>query len=68
MKTRAEAARFIMDQLDGEAPSIPHSRWHYGKCELGQLLDFIYEGPPRDEERIGEGLRLRNAAAGKWVP
>ena len=67
MKTRTEVAQFIMDQLDGKAPDIPYSCWHYGKCELGQLMDFIYEEPPKDGERIGEGLRLRNAKAGKWT-
>lgn len=67
MKPRTEAVKFIKAQLDGTAPDIPYSGWHYGKCELRQLMDFIYGGhPASDEECIGEPLRLRNAKKGKW--
>ena len=52
--TRAEIARFIEEQLDGNSP--PEEKedcWHYGKCELRDLLDFIFEAPPMsDEEKL----------------
>ena len=70
MKTRVEAAKFISGQLDGTIKPYPHSAWHYGKCELWQLMDFIYEGPPAtDEEYVGNpaARRLRNCKAGKWT-
>ena len=57
MKTREEAARFIERQLyvydPLSATFIPEKRaWHYGKCELRQLMDFIYESLPSVEEEI----------------
>lgn len=67
MKPRTEAVKFIMSQFDGTVPSVDPSGWHYGKCELRQLMDFIYGGhPATNEECLGEPLRLRNAKAGKW--
>ena len=67
MKTREETARFMESQINGTAPAIPNSCWHYGKCELRQLMDFIFDGPPtRKEEEAFEPLRLRNAKVGKW--
>ena len=67
MKTRKEIAKFMESQFDDTAPKIPKSAWHYGKCELRQLMDFIFDGPPtRKEEDVFEPLRLRNAKVGKW--
>lgn len=68
MKTREEVARFIEAQLKDEAPPVAREAgWHYGKCRLRQLMDFIYEGPPQSEqEKLGQPLRLRNAKVGKW--
>lgn len=47
MKTREEAARFAQKLLDD---GLPDSRklgaWHFGRVELRELLDFIFEGPP----------------------
>lgn len=65
MKTRQEAAAFIQRQLD-ETDLITilgrpkPTAYHYGKQELRDLLDFIYEGPPT---RPSEGIPGRGA----WV-
>ena len=67
MKTRAEVARFLEKLLDEGLPSNRKAAWHFGKMELRDLMDFIYEGPPaNDEEEVFESLRLRNAKVGKW--
>lgn len=59
MKTRAEVAKYIEDQLGSSyaKPPIPDRlpgkgpwAWHYGKCELRDLMDFIYGEPPIKEE------------------
>jgi hypothetical protein len=53
LKTREEAIKLIESQLSwehdkGERHRKPAdfsdniSAWHYGKCELYDLLDFIY--------------------------
>lgn len=47
---REDVARFIEAQFSGEAPKIPESLSHYGLCELRQLMDYIYGGPPRFKE------------------
>lgn len=48
MKTREQIVRFIEGKLSGEvADPCPQAyRHHYGKCELQQLMDFIFDGPP----------------------
>ena len=67
MKTREEIAKFLECQFDGTIPSPPKPAWHYGKCELRQLMDFIFDGPPKCEaEEVFEPLRLRNKKVGKW--
>lgn len=53
MKSQEEAIKFIKDQMDNDFKIIPknnrkrkesHSRnWYYGKVELSDLIDFIYE-------------------------
>lgn len=70
MKTREEIAKFMEGQLDGSIP-LPVTRqgygWHYGKCGLRQLMDFIFDGPPTCKaEEVFEPLRLRNSKVGKW--
>jgi hypothetical protein len=40
--SRFEAYEFALRQIRGEAPQIPNSLHHYGKCEIQQLLDYIY--------------------------
>ncbi len=55
MKTRSEVVKFIHNTDPGMAtPDLnfknpykgvgERSAWHYGVCELRQLLDFIYNG------------------------
>lgn len=63
MKTKTDAVALVHQQLScpsgtdpGGTPLVkrPKGRqWHYGKQELRELLDFIYGGPPQqDEETI----------------
>jgi hypothetical protein len=62
MKTRKEAAELANRQLqdspttDGKTPIDGRPKGlanHYGKQELRELLDFIYGGPPEnDDERV----------------
>ena len=70
MKTREEIAEFIEGQFWGSIPdprSFSHAPWHYGKCNLRQLMDFIFDGPPMSkEEEVFEPKRLRNSKVGKW--
>lgn len=47
VKTRAEVADFLDKQ---ELTEREKPRWHYGKQELRDLLDFIYGGPPASED------------------
>lgn len=51
MKDRSEAVKFIQSQmLESETQcSRDKSGWHYGRQELRELLDFIYEGEPMNE-------------------
>jgi hypothetical protein len=57
MKTRAEAVALINERLGQSAPPGSEKRaHHYGKVELRELMDFIYGGPPtQDDERIERG-------------
>lgn len=54
MKTRAEAAALIKKQLNNDigATTTISGRdkycRHYGLQELRELMDFIYEGEPKD--------------------
>lgn len=53
VKGRKEAARFVEAQLDGSRDCTRNkNRYHYGRQDLRDLLDFIYRGPPEtpDEE------------------
>ncbi len=50
MKTREEIARFIESQMDGKVLASKHSHWHYGRVEVRQLTDFIFDGPPTCEK------------------
>lgn len=62
MKTREEVARFIettqtgvaipdMDLYNRRRGDGQKAAWHYGLCELRQLMDFIYGGPPENKEQ-----------------
>ena len=73
IRSRKEVAAFVVEQLSSSAKT-PTGQigirvgcpFHYGKCALRDLMDFIYGGPPAGiEEEIGEPLRLRNKV-GKW--
>jgi hypothetical protein len=62
-KTREEVARYIERQFDytsGYQVSVRKEEWHYGKCELRDLLDFIFGGPPTSPEEFIRGRALRN--------
>ena len=63
MTSRKKLAAFINQQLNRAAKvplpdkypgSTKHwekcDTFHYGVCELRELMDFIYGGPPRKEE------------------
>ena len=50
MKPREEAVEKIKKQLHMlETVLTNKSAWHYGKVELRELMDFIYEGLPKNE-------------------
>lgn len=49
MKERKEVARFIERQMEGDDVDIGEkTKHHYGYVELRQLMDFVYEGLPRN--------------------
>ena len=51
MKARIQAVEFIVKQLTYETEASSNkSQHHYGREELKELLDFIYEGKPETEE------------------
>ncbi len=51
MKTREEIARFIESQMDGKIQlALKNSHWHYGRVEIRQLMDFIFDGTPTCEK------------------
>lgn len=56
MKTREEVAKFINNQLSGKEYVCSRDkryRFGYGKQELRELMDFIFEGFPAENEIIG---------------
>lgn len=50
MRSREEAARFAEQLMSGGAPSDRKRAWHFGKVDLRDLFDFIYDGPPASKE------------------
>lgn len=64
MKTREEVARFVEHQFDSyggyECKLSEKHCWHYGKQEVRELMDFIFEGAPVSDEQKINGKRLRN--------
>lgn len=72
MKSRKEVAayarRLFADSFMEEVPAsrqivpVPEKGgWHCGKCEIGALMDFIYDGKPTGrEEEIWHSRNLRN--------
>ena len=51
MKSREETVKFINDGTGYETVKSRNkgSQWHFGKQDLRELLDFIYEGEPEKE-------------------
>ena len=70
MKTREEAAKYVeylMDRGARAKKAIKGAPWHFGKMEVRELFDFIWEGSPQSkEEEVFEPYKLRNAKVGKW--
>jgi len=69
MKTREEAAKEVERLMDwgSDKKKAMRGPWHFGKMEVRDLFDFIWEGPPQSKaEEVFEPLRLRNAKVGKW--
>lgn len=56
MKTREQAARFIELQMhwSHKCKLEKGSKTHYGWQELRELMDFIYEASPRENELLRE--------------
>lgn len=52
MKTRKETVEFIIKQFEDERDGIVEkpNTFHYGFVELRQLMDFIFEKEPENEE------------------
>lgn len=66
MKTREEAAKFA-EYLMKWGCTAKKGAWHFGKMEVRELFDFIWEGPPQSKaEEVFEPLKLRNSKVGKW--
>jgi len=65
MKTRKATARFIEGQLRNNNKNEKHikpnkylnsnistlNEWHYGLCELRDLMDYIFDGIPENHEQ-----------------
>ena len=62
MTPRTEAATLINKRMnyDDTLPELSMSSHHYGKQELKELMDLIYEGPPSiiEEELTFKGNNL----------
>lgn len=49
MRTRKEAVELAKSQLN-DFNRKDKQYWHYGYVELRELLDFIYESEPKDND------------------
>lgn len=62
MKTRKEVAAFINKDLGVDKNRAimkeKGGRWHYGKVELRNLMDFIYSGTPKGKDEEIHTLRF----------
>ena len=57
MKTRKEVAEYInSEELSKEAMKTMKSFDHFGKVEVRLLLDFVYEGKPKNNNENIENL------------
>lgn len=61
MLSREKAVEFVSDQLSGvrESKSAFHrsgeydsGAWHYGKCDVRELLDAIYGEKPKNKKEM----------------
>ena len=53
MKTRKEVAEFINSgKLDEQVTREAKGYWHFGLVDLRLLMDFIYGGEPKEDEKI----------------
>ena len=50
MKNRKAAVELINRQLNNKSllHAAKHEQWHYGRVELHELMDFVYERTPHD--------------------
>jgi hypothetical protein len=64
-KTREEVREFIDLQMDHETPASKEKLdrtcgcWHYGKCEIEELLDFIYGERERPVKKAGKTVEAK---------
>ena len=57
MKTRKEVAEYINSgELSREAMKVIKHGQHFGKIEVRLLLDFVYEGKPKNNNENIENL------------
>jgi hypothetical protein len=58
MKTRTEVVTFINNQLNRhDDPLDKGGKFHYGRQELRELLDFLYGQPQSPEEELRGGIK-----------
>lgn len=50
MKSREEVARLVEKLFYEGVPEAGKTAFHFGYVEIHQLLDFIYDGPPKNED------------------
>lgn len=52
MQSRVAVAKIIRDTLDYKRQCLreKNRRVHYGKQDLRELMDFIYDGKPQSED------------------
>jgi hypothetical protein len=43
MISKEEAIAFAIGQFDAKIPPEKHGKWHYGRVDVKELLDFIYD-------------------------
>ena len=52
MKSRKDVAKFISNQFESDVYEDLEkgNRFHYGRQELKQLMDYIYNSEPNNED------------------
>lgn len=50
MKTREESARFVEELMNHATDNPKKFAWHFGRIEVRELFDFIYDGEPQSEK------------------